>query len=104
MKKLILLLQRQKQFPLKSQGSSMLPLLQPDDIIYFKKSAFPRIITNDLVMVEKNKKIFTHRVIYKTIKYVVTKGDNNPGSYGKVYLHSIFYSPIIRPIVRLILD
>lgn len=113
MKKFVTFFQLQKGFKLKSQGQSMRPLLLPNDILYFKKVAFSRIRTNDLVMINKGKNFFTHRVIYKTNKCSLTKGDNSPKSDGKiypkqilekVYLHYIFYLHIIRPIVRPILD
>ncbi|MBI5122622.1 nucleotidyltransferase family protein [Candidatus Roizmanbacteria bacterium] len=84
MKKFIASLQRQKQFLLKAQGQSMSPLLEPNDVLSFKKAAFPRIKVNDLILVKRNRQLFTHRIIYKTDKYLVTKGDNNPESDGKI--------------------
>ncbi len=35
-------------------------------------------------MVKKNTHLFTHRVIYKTVNYLVTKGDNSFESDGKI--------------------
>lgn len=89
MKKLIASLQQQKQFPLKSQGSSMLPILRPDDIVYFKKVYFKNLRTNDLILVKKNHQLFTHRIIYKADKHLVSKGDNNLQSDGKIYPRQI---------------
>ena len=89
MKKLIASLQLQKLFHLKSQGQSMKPLLFPNDILYYKKAAFPKIKTNDLVMIRKGNNLFTHRIIFKTSRYLITKGDNNPQSDGKLYPHQI---------------
>ncbi len=91
MKKLIASLQRQKQFLLRSQGSSMLPILRSDDVVYFKKTCLKNLKINDLVLVKKSHQLFTHRIIYKKTVfkkdslYLITKGDNNPESDGKIY-------------------
>jgi len=74
-----------KKIPLKSQGQSMLPILQPNDIIYFKKNPFSKIKVNDLIVFKKKNQLITHRVIYKTKKYLITKGDNNLNFDGKIY-------------------
>jgi len=74
-----------KTIPLKSQGSSMFPILQPNDTIYFKKIPFSNIKVNDLLVFKKKNQLITHRVIYKTKKYLITKGDNNPNCDGKIY-------------------
>ena len=69
---------------LKTFGYSMLPLLQDGDIVYFHKIPFSSIKTFDIILVNKNKKYFTHRVIYKTQKYLITKGDDNNYSDGRI--------------------
>jgi signal peptidase I len=74
-----------KTLPLKSTGQSMLPILRPNDIVYFKKTPFLKIKVNDLIIFKKKNQLITHRVIYKTKKYLITKGDNNPNSDGKIY-------------------
>lgn len=89
MKKLIASLQQQKQFHLKSQGLSMLPILQPNDVLYYKKTVFAQTKPNDLIMVKKNSRLFTHRVIYKDKNYLITKGDNNLESDRKIYPRQI---------------
>lgn len=89
MKKLISLIKFQQSLTLKSQGKSMLPILYEDDILYFKKTSFSKIKINDLIVFQKKNKIICHRVIYKTQKYIITKGDNNPKSDGKIYLRQI---------------
>ncbi|MGB9883681.1 MAG: signal peptidase I, partial [Microgenomates group bacterium] len=73
------------KIPFKSTGTSMLPILYPDDIIYFKKIPFSKIKVNDIVVFKKNSQLITHRVIYKNKKHVITKGDNNPKSDGKIF-------------------
>lgn len=72
-------------FSLKAQGNSMFPLLLSDDIIFYKKTGFKEIKTNDLVLISKNKEYFTHRVIYKNGDYFVTKGDNNLKADGRIF-------------------
>jgi signal peptidase I len=70
---------------IKTFGKSMMPLLHDGDIVYIKKKRFSAIRINDIVCANKNEKTFTHRVIYKTDKYLITKGDNNPVFDGKIY-------------------
>lgn len=67
----------------------MLPILHSGDVVFYWKTAFTKLKINDIVLVQKNKKLFTHRIIYKTKQYLVTKGDNNPESDGKIYPNQI---------------
>lgn len=85
MKTFFSLIKSQQSFPLKSQGQSMFPILQENDIVYFKKTSFSKIKVNDLIVFQKKNQIICHRVIYKTQKYIITKGDNSPKSDGKIY-------------------
>jgi signal peptidase I len=85
MEKIFKKLLRLKTLPLKSTGQSMLPILRPNDIVYFKKTPFLKIKVNDLIIFKKKNQLITHRVIYKTKKYLITKGDNNPNCDGKIY-------------------
>jgi len=85
MEKIFKKLLRLKSIPLKSTGQSMLPILKPNDIVYFKKTPFLKIKVNDLIIFKKNNQLITHRVIYKTKKYLITKGDNNLNFDGKIY-------------------
>lgn len=89
MQKIIDRLQKKNRFFLKTVGQSMYPLLHSDDVVYFKKTSYKKIGINDLVVVKKNNHFLTHRVIYKTKKYLVTKGDNNLQSDGKIYSQNI---------------
>ena len=63
----------------------MEPIFHENDVLYFKKIAFKSIKVNDIVSIKKGKQLISHRVIYKTNKYLVTKGDNNPISDGKIF-------------------
>lgn len=85
MSEIIPYLTKYKKFKLLSTGYSMLPLLYPQDILYFRKISFTKFRVNDLAFINKRKKIFTHRVVYKTKKYLVSKGDNNPFSDGRIH-------------------
>lgn len=67
----------------------MAPIFIDNDILYYKKVAFENIKTNDIVIVKKDSKYFTHRVIYICDSYIVTKGDNNLHTDGKVYSRQI---------------
>lgn len=70
---------------IKSYGQSMTPLLYDGDIVFIKRIAFSKVSVNDIVCARKREKVFTHRVIYKKGDYIVTKGDNNNLSDGKLY-------------------
>lgn len=87
--KLVSILKTKKYFSLKSQGTSMLPILRPDDVVYFRKISFHKIKLNDFLVIKKRETIFTHRVIYKGLTLIVTKGDNNLLSDGKIYPRQI---------------
>jgi len=63
----------------------MSPLLLDGDVVFIKKTGFKNVNINDLICVKKSGKIFTHRVIYRSNNFVVTKGDNNTQSDGKVF-------------------
>lgn len=82
-------LRKKSNFSLASDGHSMMPMLKPNDILFFKKIDFSRCKINDLVLIQKRGKTFTHRIIYKTNNYVISKGDNNLTSDGKIYPHQI---------------
>lgn len=85
MNKIIQQLLKSQPFPLKSQGTSMIPLLQSNDMIYFKIINFNLLKINDIIVIQLKNKLITHRVIYKTNKFLITKGDNNLESDGKIY-------------------
>jgi len=44
----------------------MLPTIHPNDVVYLQKINFSQIKLNDIVLAQKNKKYFIHRVIYKS--------------------------------------
>ena len=62
----------------------MFPLLLDGDIVYCKQVSFSKIKTDDIVCIKQRNKLVTHRVIYKAKKYIITKGDGNMLSDGKI--------------------
>ena len=89
MNKIIQQLLKSQPFPLKAQGTSMIPLFQSNDVICFKKINFNLLKINDIIVIQLKNNFVTHRVIYKTDNYLITKGDNNPYSDGKIYPRQI---------------
>ena len=83
------LFEKKRQFTLKSSGLSMFPILYDSDLVYYQKIKFSQIKINDLILIRKNKIFLTHRTIYKNNIYLITKGDNNPESDGKIYSRDI---------------
>jgi len=67
----------------------MFPVLLNEDIVYLKKIRYPQLKVNDIITVKKFHKLFTHRIIFKTAKHLITKGDNNLTSDGKIYPRQI---------------
>ena len=67
------------------EGSSMEPLLHSKDSLHFEKITFNRVKINDLLLISSNNDQFVHRVIYKTSRYLISKGDNNLASDNKIY-------------------
>ena len=62
----------------------MLPLIRDRDWLQIKPTPFFQIKLNDIVAVWDKKQLVAHRVIYKTKRYLVTKGDNNNQSDGQI--------------------
>ncbi|OIO15052.1 hypothetical protein COV53_02125 [Candidatus Gottesmanbacteria bacterium CG11_big_fil_rev_8_21_14_0_20_37_11] len=95
MHRIVSSLKKKNNFVIKSLGTSMLPTLHPKDVAYIKKISFGNVKVNDILMVEKGRNVLIHRVIYKTpgiIKttpFLVTKGDNNQTSDGKIYAKQV---------------
>lgn len=75
---------KKKLFSMRAEGGSMLPILYPKDLIFFKKTSFQQCRTNDIIIFKKQSQFLTHRVIYKSKSHLITKGDNNQQSDGKI--------------------
>lgn len=75
---------KKRIFSLKAEGVSMLPLLRPGDVLFFKKIKFHQAKVNEIILVKKANKEIVHRVIYRKKNYLVTKGDHNPLSDGRI--------------------
>ena len=72
-----------------TEGSSMLPVILPKDGLYFKPITLHKLKTDDIIIFTLKDKLVTHRVIFKTTKYIIAKGDNNPFSDGKIFAKQI---------------
>lgn len=79
------------KFPIKIKtfGDSMYPLLHDGDIVFIKKINFNTLKVNDIVCVKKNSSVFTHRIIYRSKNYLITRGDGNVQSDGKIYTKNL---------------
>lgn len=82
---------KQKPFQIEAQGNSMYPILKNGDVVECVKTPFSRIRVNDVIIHLKKENIFvTHRVIYRTKHYLVTRGDNNIQADEYVYKNAVF--------------
>lgn len=73
-----------KLFSIKTFGHSMMPILKNGDIVSVEKISYPKINVDDIVCFRQKNRFVTHRVVYKTNRYIIAKGDNNPFSDTKV--------------------
>lgn len=81
---------RNKRVSMAVLGDSMLPVLRSDDVVSFAPVPYRKLGVNDIVLVKKNGKLLTHRIVYKSGRYAVTRGDNNEVSDGKIPPSSVF--------------
>jgi signal peptidase I len=79
----------QTKYKIKTFGFSMLPLLKDGDIVFYSKTSLSRLKVNDIIVVKSNNFFITHRVVHKAYWYVITKGDNNLQSDGRIYPQQI---------------
>ncbi len=70
---------------IKTFGDSMLPILFNGDVIIHQKIKFSNIKINDIICFKKNNHLVTHRVVYRKSNFLITSGDNNRISDGKIY-------------------
>lgn len=77
------------QASFKTEGVSMLPIFKPGEELFFQKKKFNKIQVNDLVLFKQKTKLIVHRVVYKGLKFIVTKGDNNRHSDGRIYQQQV---------------
>lgn len=89
MEDIVLTCFKRKNFQLLTKGISMKPLLLPGDIVSIKKINFLSVKVNDIILVHKKNASFIHRVIFKTNKFVITKGDANFETDGKIFNKNI---------------
>lgn len=82
--RLIKQLRKSPKFHLKVFGKSMLSILIPGDMVYFSKISFRKARVDEIVLAKQGSNVFIHRVIYKGDRFIITKGDNNPNSDGKI--------------------
>lgn len=69
----------------RASGNSMLPLIKSGDELFFQARPFSAIRVNDLVLFKQHSQYTVHRVIYRTRKYLICKGDNNLEPDNKIY-------------------
>ena len=75
---------KSKDKVIQATGKSMLPLFEPNDVLIWKKNKLFSCHLHDIVIINDKSRLLTHRLIYKSKKYFVTKGDNNPITDGRL--------------------
>lgn len=101
-------LQSKKKFSLPYSGNDMYPVLYDGDILSYKSIHFKKVKRNDIAVVKHGNKMLAHRVVFRTNRYLITKGDNNyerdPYSYDRNFVGivyeiqrqgSVFYPDVI---------
>lgn len=60
---------------------SMLPLIKPEDEIVVRKDSLNTLKCGDIVVFEKHRELYTHRLLYRKMSEskikLITKGDNS---------------------------
>jgi len=62
----------------------MYPILKDGDVVRYHRTSFARVRINDIVLIRQRDSYVTHRVIHKTSRSAVTRGDNNSVSDGYI--------------------
>ena len=71
-------LRRFGQLRLGVTGASMLPAIQPADTLLIRHCAFEEPGPNDVVLFERCRRLYIHRVVSRTSTHLVTQGDGLP--------------------------
>lgn len=97
---------------IKTYGVSMAPFFKDGDVLEIKKIPFSKIKVNDFITFKKSgtfnfrasenqgsakQVLITHRVIFKSKQFLITKGDQNLKSDGKIYPRQILGKVINTP-------
>lgn len=77
------------RFLRETQGTSMVPVIRPGDGLYLSPVSFDKIRLDDVIAFERINELVIHRVVYKTKTYVITRGDANEKSDGRIYENDI---------------
>lgn len=82
------------RFTILSKGNSMALLLRDGDLVEFKHIPSNTFKCNDIVLIYNNGLFVTHRIIYISRKYVITRGDNNRTADKKILIENILAKAI----------
>ncbi len=78
-----------KRGKIKIFGNSMFPILVDGDIAHFRALSPHQVKVNDIICFKKRNRLISHRVVYSTDVYVISKGDNNSSPDGRIYHKNI---------------
>ena len=56
-------------------GSSMLPVIRPDDVLVVRRCGIEEVELGDVVLATRNRKLFAHRVVSHSGSTLSTQGD-----------------------------
>ncbi len=60
---------------LRVTGSSMLPAIRPGDVLLIRRGGFRTARVGDVVLFQRHRRFFAHRVVSRTAHNLVTQGD-----------------------------
>lgn len=66
-------------------GIKSTSILQDGDIVYFKKTNFSQIKTDDIIMIKKREDTSIAKIIYRTNKFLIAKGTSENHTDSKIY-------------------
>jgi hypothetical protein len=61
---------------LRVTGSSMLPAVRPDDVLFIRHACIDQVSPGDLVLYSRQRRLFAHRVISRSSDQLITQGDS----------------------------
>ncbi|MES2937493.1 MAG: S24/S26 family peptidase [Pseudomonadota bacterium] len=88
-------LRQRGRLPLRVNGTSMLPSVLPGDVVFVRHGGADAARCGDLVLFQREQRLYVHRVIGRQGADLVTQGDANPRPDDQVQA-SEFLGTVVR--------
>jgi hypothetical protein len=88
-------LRQRGRLRLRVNGTSMLPSVLPGDVVFVRHGGADAARCGDLVLFQREQRLYVHRVVARQGAALVTQGDANPQPDGRVQA-SEFLGTVVR--------